>query len=87
MSVLAFLSDPPVLAKILAHLGLKTTPPSLGPARYPEQLDLFDDAGECDSHPQRTGLRPRPGRGPPSGEPADWVVEPDEPADTGDWGA
>jgi hypothetical protein len=33
MLVLAFLTDPPVLQKILAHLKLPTTPPPLAPAR------------------------------------------------------
>jgi hypothetical protein len=88
MVVLAFLTDVPVLEKILKHLGLPTSPPPLGPAQYPEQLDLFDD-----SRPYTTGLgynsdvRPRPGRSPPADDLADWHVEIDEPENSGDWGA
>jgi hypothetical protein len=33
MAVLAFLSDPPVVEKILRHLTLPTTPPAIAPAR------------------------------------------------------
>ena len=33
MVILAFLSDPPVVAKILRHLRLPTAPPPLAPAR------------------------------------------------------
>jgi hypothetical protein len=33
MVILAFLSDPPVVAKILRHLRLPTTTPPLAPAR------------------------------------------------------
>jgi len=33
MVILAFLSDPPVVARILRHLRLPTAPPPLAPAR------------------------------------------------------
>jgi hypothetical protein len=35
-----FIEDPVVIRRILAHLGLPTTPPPLAPARGPPQLDL-----------------------------------------------
>jgi hypothetical protein len=41
LTVLAFLSDPEVVVKILRHLGWPTAPPPLSPARCaPEQLLL-----------------------------------------------
>jgi hypothetical protein len=47
MVVIAFLTDPQVLRKILNHLGLPTHPPPLSPARLPQQhlldLDSVDD--------------------------------------------
>ena len=44
MVVLAFITDPRVLRKILEHLGLTTAPPPIAPARLPVDLDLpFDD--------------------------------------------
>ena len=46
MTVLAALSDPPVLAKILTHLGLPSTSPALAPARRRGQLHLFDELSE-----------------------------------------
>jgi len=35
MTVIAFLTDPPVLKRILDHLGLPSSPPPLAPARSP----------------------------------------------------
>jgi hypothetical protein len=46
MVVLAFLTDPEVVGKILTHLGLSTTAPTLTPARpsaQPLRLDLPQD--------------------------------------------
>ena len=40
MRVLAFITDPPVVAQILDHLGLSTTGPPLAPPRRSQQLDL-----------------------------------------------
>ena len=40
MVVLAFITDPGVLGKILDHLGLPTTPPPVAPARLPIEVDL-----------------------------------------------
>ena len=43
MSILAFLTDPPVVSAILLHLDLPHTPPPLSPARGPPQGDLLFD--------------------------------------------
>ena len=43
MSILAFLTEPPVVSAILLHLDLPHTPPSLSPARGPPQGDLLFD--------------------------------------------
>ena len=57
MKILAFLTDPPVVSKILLHLDLHHLPPPLSPARGPPQGDfLFDqtsgfDATEADLVP------------------------------------
>ena len=42
MVVLAFLSDPDVVAKILRHLRLPTCPPPLTPARSTNQPLTFE---------------------------------------------
>ena len=44
MVILAFISDPPVITKILQHLGLPTEPPPLSPARvsWEPQLSVLD---------------------------------------------
>jgi hypothetical protein len=38
----ATIEDPPLVTKILAHLGLPTARPALRPARPPPQADGFD---------------------------------------------
>lgn len=43
MSILAFLTDPPVVSAILLHLDLPHRPPPLSPARGPPQGDLLLD--------------------------------------------
>jgi len=44
MVIIAFLTDPSVLTKILDHLKLPSTPPPLAPARSPlDEQDLFAD--------------------------------------------
>jgi hypothetical protein len=71
MAVIAYLTDPPILAKILSHLQLPTAPLPLAPARYPaEQLDLdfVDDWPDDEPAPARC----HPGRGPRS-PPDDYV--------------
>ena len=72
LRVLAFISVPAVVVRILDHLHLPSTPPPLAPARWPEdEFPLLDTefAGDDFEQPERktTGLAttPRPGRGPP----------------------
>ena len=91
MQLVACLSDPNVVAKILAHLGLPTSPPPLSPARWPEQLGLLidcDQTGTADSADCPDAARPpRSGplcRAPPSADDGDRVVELDGPTDTDD---
>jgi hypothetical protein len=43
MSILAFLTDPPVVSAILLHLELPHRPPPLSPARGPPQIELLAD--------------------------------------------
>jgi hypothetical protein len=73
MVVLAFLTDPSVVTKILAHLGLPTAPPPLVPARIPAQEELFPDAADDevsqDPEDHRRPAPPRP-RGPPRSSPS-----------------
>ena len=91
MTVLCCLTDPPVLAKILTHLGLPDTSPALAPAQRRGQLDLFDeleDGGDDESidpwgDPPHE-VRPGPSRDPPTDE-RDFEL--DEWRDTGAWGA
>jgi hypothetical protein len=68
MVVLAFLTDPPVVSKILAHLGLPTAPPPLAPARLAAQEELFPDAADDASQNPYDHLRSpetKSARGPP----------------------
>ncbi len=72
LRVLAFLADPAVVVKILDHLRLPSSAPTLAPARMPEdEFPLLDTefAGDDFDEPARKtpGLAttPRPGRGPP----------------------
>jgi hypothetical protein len=46
MRVIAAIDDPPIVEKILAHLGFPTARPPISPARSPPQFDLVDDC--CD---------------------------------------
>ncbi|NQT85333.1 transposase [bacterium] len=49
MTVLAFLTDPPVLRRILDHLALPSSPPPLAPARSPmDEAGLFVDEDNGD---------------------------------------
>jgi hypothetical protein len=63
MTVLAYLTDPSVVAKILLHLGLPHSPPPLSPARLDAQVELFDDDLPVDLALPRV----RGGRAPPRG--------------------
>ena len=51
MTILAFLTDPPVVSAILLHLELPHKPPPLSPARGPPQRDLTFDPAEPDPVP------------------------------------
>jgi hypothetical protein len=69
MVVLAFLSDPDVVSKILRHLGLPVSAPALAPARSPRGqmgFELPQDGGRDvdggDDEENETGK----GRAPPS---------------------
>jgi len=49
MIVLAFISDPGVLKKILDHLGLPSVDPPRAPSRFEwreEQVEMFEGWGE-----------------------------------------
>ena len=72
LRVLAFLSDPAVVTKILDHLRLPSSAPTLAPARMPEDELSFQDtdfAGDDFEDPDRRPTQPKnaqcPGRGPP----------------------
>ena len=76
MTVLAFLTDPEVVRKILAHLRLPTSPPPLASARSsgtPMQFDLGEDDSvvmveEC-GQGEDFGTAGSPGRSPPVRDP------------------
>lgn len=66
MTVLAFLIDPDVVAKILRHLGLPISAPVLAVARAPQHELGFPLAGEAgsaagegDDHPDLRALSDR----------------------------
>jgi hypothetical protein len=44
MKIIAFITAPDELSKILTHVGEPTEPPVISPARGPPQRDFFDDA-------------------------------------------
>jgi len=85
MTVVAFLTDPKVVGKILAHLGLPASPPRLSPARLLAQVELFDEwQGD---HPSPALPRTR-GRAPPRpSAPSTRDAADDTFDDTFDWGA
>ena len=58
MSVLAFLTDPPIVSAILLHLDLPHKPPPLSPARGPPQSDLL--TGLLDQTPAFDPADPEP---------------------------
>ena len=90
MTILAALSDPPVLAKILTHLGLPSTSPALAPAQRRGQLDFFDELGDsgADESTEPWGDPPHEVRPGPSRDPAadEMDLELGERNDTGEWG-
>jgi hypothetical protein len=69
MDVLAFITDPDVVQKILKHLGLPFKPPKIAPARRPvdeecQQQELFANQS-IDAHRMEDYLDVPPSRGPP----------------------
>jgi len=58
LRILAFLTDPPVVAAILLHLDLPHKPPPLSPARGPPQSDLL--TGLLDQTPAFDPAEPDP---------------------------
>ena len=49
MRLIAFIMEPPVVEKILLHIGEPTEPPAVLPARAPPQMDLdFDQVAQFD---------------------------------------
>ena len=57
MVVLAFLTDPRVLYKILDHLKLPSSPPETAPAMpMPQEGEMFGDAGFGGIREQATGF-------------------------------
>lgn len=48
MRIIAAIDDPPLVEKILAHLGLPSERPPIAPARSPPQLELDEDFEDFD---------------------------------------
>jgi hypothetical protein len=63
LAVLAFITDPSVVLKILAHLSLPTEVPITAPARINPQLELDWEVDECDEPSSDQGVAEP--RGPP----------------------
>jgi len=52
MRLIAFIIEPPVVAKILSHIGEPTEPPAVLPARAPPQVEMdFDQVDEGNDWP------------------------------------
>ena len=52
MGLIAFIMEPPVVEKILTHIGEPTEPPAVLPARAPPQVEMdFDQVYEGDDWP------------------------------------
>lgn len=53
MRIIAFILDPPVIERILTHIGEPATPPAVLPARAPPQAELsfvqVDPAGGAEA--------------------------------------
>jgi hypothetical protein len=70
MVVVAFITDPPILSRILNHLGLPTTTPPLAPANLSlqQELDFADQLPPDDAYldlPHDDHDLSAPNRGPP----------------------
>lgn len=48
MRRISHIEQPELIAQILGHLGLRTAPPPIAPARAPPQLDLDFDTTDDD---------------------------------------
>ncbi len=77
MVILAFISDPPIVRRILDHLGLPSKAPALAPARDPYdeetalfQSDIFDDRCEWEDSPSSSIVAFPQGRAPPRADAA-----------------
>lgn len=72
MVVLAFLTDPGVVSRILRHLGLPTVAPALAPARPRREAEGFElEGGEeaIGASAEEAESGARHGRAPPSRPP------------------
>jgi hypothetical protein len=84
MTVIAYLTDPVVVEKILAHLGLPTAPPRLLPARLSPQIEMFEE--DSNDHVGSAPPSLRGGRGPPSSH-GDLASMDNDDTNTCEWGA
>jgi hypothetical protein len=51
MRVIAFITHPPVVRRILDHTGLPAQPPAVAPARGPPQTDFHEWQGDTYADP------------------------------------
>jgi hypothetical protein len=96
MTVIATLTDPAVLEKILVHLGLPTAPLPLAPAKGYGQLDLLEDGEELGDAPRdksrqlawssRQQAGAASSRGPPEEGDGTWILDPEVMTGQDDWG-
>jgi hypothetical protein len=63
--LIAFITDPAVVTKILSHLQLPTALPRPAPARRSPQLDLDLDYDPAPAPPRDLGTAARAARAPP----------------------
>ena len=53
MRIIAFVLDPPVIERMLGHIGEPITPPAVSPARSPPQAEMdFDQTAGADGWPE-----------------------------------
>jgi hypothetical protein len=46
MTIIAFITDPPVVRHILDHIGEPSTPPGISPARGPPEWESRDQSSD-----------------------------------------
>jgi hypothetical protein len=51
MRIIAFILDPPVIERILTHIGEPVTPPAVLPARAPPQAEMEFEPAERSAGP------------------------------------